>query len=336
MRKVLLIFLALAIAAAAGAAAAASPAQAQTDDPRAIAAALRSDPVYADPRARPTLTPAEATRVRLAILEHDIGRIKIVIVRPQAAASAGGVKALADAIDQELRAAGTLLVIAGENAWVTTSYDRPQAAVVAVRRAFAGNAPLADQLIKAVQGIARIDPGPGGDLERTVPVVSPEIDDAAESFLDTIKLIFWIVGAVIALPFLVGALLIVRAVWRSIRRSKEAVGDDRSDTEDLLVQLGERIRELDARAGTFENDPIGQAAYERALDAYERAGRLLPEADSPRRVARVKGVIAEGGQHVAAAQSRIDAATGTPAQDSPPAASVDAQREAANKAFGRE
>ncbi|HVE68437.1 MAG TPA: hypothetical protein VNB64_07640 [Solirubrobacteraceae bacterium] len=329
MRKVLLILL----LATSASAVTAPAAHAQTDDPGAIAAALRSDPVHADPRARPTLSPAEAGRVRLAILEHDIGRIKIAIVRPQAAASAGGVKGLADAIDQQLRAAGTLLVIAGENAWVTTSYDRPQAAVVAVRRAFAGDAPLADQLVRAVEGIARIDPGPSGDLERTVPVVSPEIDDAAEGFLNTIKLIFWVVGAVIALPFLVGALLIVRAVWRSVRASKESVGDERSDVEDSLVQLGERIRELDAQAGIFENDSVGQSAYEGALDAYERAGRLLPDADSARRVARVKAAIAEGQRHVTTAKDRVDAATGAPTT---PAATPDAQREAANQAFGRE
>jgi hypothetical protein len=319
-----------------GLAALAAPGSAggQTQDPAAIAAALRNDPVFADPAAKPTLTPVQAGRVRLAILEKDLGRIKIAIVTPQTAGAQGGVRPLADAIDQKLRIAGTLLVMAGDNAWITTSYNRPQAAVVAVRRAFAGDAPLVDQLVKAVDGIAAIDPGPSGDLERSAPgTPGNNIDDAAEGFINTIKLIFWIVGGIIALPFLFGALALLRAIWRSVRRSREAVVDTRSDTQERIVQLGERIRELDAQAGVFESDPAGQQAYAAALDSYERAERLLAEADSPERLARVNAALDEGQRHITEAKSRANAASGT----SPPApTSVDAQREQANKAFGRE
>jgi hypothetical protein len=325
----LLVVVALALAALAGPASA----PAQTEDPAAIAAALRNDPVFADPRAKPTLTAPQAGRVRLAILEKDLGRIKIAIVTTRAAGMRGGVRPLADAIDQELRIAGTLLVIAGDNAWITTSYNRPQAAVVAVRRAFAGDAPLVDQLVKAVDGIAKVDPGPSGDLERSPGAPGTDIDDAAEGFLDTIKLIFWIVGAIVALPFLFGALMLLRAVWRSTRSRREAVVDTRSDTQERIVQLGERIRELDAQAGVFEADPAGQQAYASALDSYERAERLLAEADSPERLARVNAALDEGQRHIAEAKSRANAGTATSPQAP---ASVDAQREQANQAFGRE
>jgi hypothetical protein len=270
--------------------------------------------------------------VRLAILDKDLGRIKIAIVTRQAALDEGGVKGLADAIDQRLRVPGTLVVIAGDNAWVTTSYDRPQAAALAVRRAFARDGNLAGQLLAAVDGIARIDPGPGGDLEGTQPVASREIDDAAQGFLDTIQLIFWIVGLVIALPFLFGAFVLVRALWRSSRQSREAVGDQRSDANDELVALGDQIRELDSQAGTFESDLIGQAAYERALGAYERAERLLPAAASPRRLARVRLVLAQGQSHIAAARARL----GVESPAAAPAPAVDAQHDEANKAFGRD
>ena len=319
--------------AAALAAAAAIPATAHAQSATSIAAALRADPVYADARAKPTLSAAQAGRVRLAILEQDLGRIKIAVVTARTAGSEGGVRGLADAIDSRLRTPGTLLVLAGESAWVTTSYPNPQAAVAAVRRAFAGDRPLAVQLVAAVDGIARVDPGPSGDLERTAPGVPREIKDATDDVLDTVKLVFWIVGALIALPFLIGLLLIVRAVWRGRRGSREAMEDDRTDTRDQLVALGDEIRELDAQGGAFEGDPVGQAAYEKALGAYERADRLLPQANSPRRLNRVRTAISEGHRQIAAARQRLGAAAPTA---TPPAPTHDNLRDEANKAFGRE
>lgn len=314
------------------------PATAAAQTPQRIAAALRADPVFADPQARPTLNAAEAGRVRLEILERELGRIKIAVVRPATAAAAGGVKGLADAIDAQLRTPGTLLVVAGDNAWLTTSYPDPQRAVAAVRRAFAGPGSLADALVRAVRGIARVDPGRGGDLERTQPVVSPEIDDAAEDFLGTIKLIFWVVGVLIALPFAIGGFLIVRAVVRGARSSRQAVADHREDAREQLVGLGEEIRALDTQGGVFDDDPAGQAAYERALGAYERADRLLAQADSPRRVNRVRAALAEGRKHIADARARIGVPAPPPtvAGPAPRETAHYALREEANRAFGRE
>src|SRR5215218_7972146 len=59
---------------------------AQERGPAAIAAALRSDPVFFDPRARPTIDAADAGRIRIRIVEKDLGRIKIAVVS-QATAS---------------------------------------------------------------------------------------------------------------------------------------------------------------------------------------------------------------------------------------------------------
>ncbi|MDX6698254.1 MAG: hypothetical protein QOE65_1651 [Solirubrobacteraceae bacterium] len=323
MRRALSV---LVVTACVGAVPAGSAAAAPAQTPEGLANALRNDPVFADPDAKPTLTPAEAGHVRLEIVAKDLGRIKIAVVTTATAGAQGGVRGLADAIDQHLQTRGTLMVIAADNAWLTTSYDRPQLAVAAVRRAFARDDSLEQQLIRAVDGISGVDPGPSGDTSGSAP---PEVVHATKGFFDTLAVILWVVGGIIALPFLFGAFALARWLWRASRRRREAVVDTRADTQDRLVELGDRIRELDAEGGTFANDPAGQTAYQGALDAYDRVERLLAEADSPERLARVNAALDEGQRQVAVAKSRVPAAAPAPP-------SVETQHDQANQAFGRD
>jgi hypothetical protein len=189
----------------------ASPAAATHDTGAKLAASLEDNPVYADPAARPTLTPAQAERVRLRIAEKAPGRLRIAVVPSRLARELGGVKGLAASIDRSLDVNGTLLVLAGNNAWVTVSYPAPERAVSAVRRAFAGRGAFADQLLAAVDNLGRADPGPGGDGAGT-PANEPGF--TADDVDDAVRLIFWIVGALIALPFLIVGFLVLRAVRR--------------------------------------------------------------------------------------------------------------------------
>jgi hypothetical protein len=198
----------------------AAPAAAQ-DTGAKLAASLEDNPVYADPEAKPTLSRAQAERVRLRIAARAPGRIMIAVVPTALARRTGGVKGLAASIDRSLAVNGALLVIADDNAWVTVSYPAPERAVSAVRRAFAGRGAFADQLVEAVDNLARADPGPGGEGAGGTPGNEPGF--TADDVDQAVRLVVLIVVALIAMPFLIVAFLIVRA---RRRRSRTSVTDE--------------------------------------------------------------------------------------------------------------
>lgn len=314
MRRVFLSLLAAGLAALTVAA----PAPAAPSTPREVAAALRSDPVYVHPRARPRLTTAEAGRLRLRIVRRDLGRIKVAILPARSASRVGGVAPLANAIDQRLRAKGTLIVSAGSGIHVIVSYPNPEAALGAVRGAVREHARdgLSAQLLEAVDRIAEVDPGPSGDLAGpgdpagTVPTIPrigeiPDPQDITDDFFDSVRTGLLIVAAIVALPFL----FVILKVWRGARRAREEAAeeldDDRKATRDELIALGDEIRALDLDFSMPGADTEARKEYEKALMAYEQANRELDRADSPRRLARAKSALAEGRAHMSAAQARL-------------------------------
>jgi hypothetical protein len=303
-----------------GALAAAAPASAAPSTPRQVAEALRSDPVYVHPRARPRITTAEAGRLRLRILRRDLGRIKVAILPARSANRVGGIAPLANAIDQRLRAKGTLIVSAGSGLHVIVSYPNPEAALGAVRGAVRAHARdgLAPKLLEAVDRVAEVDPGPQGDLAGpgdpagTVPAIPvipnfPDPEKVTDDFFDAFKLGLLIVVGIIALPILLGVFRVWRGAKRASEEAAEELDDDRKATRDELIALGDRIRALDLDFSMPGADATARREYEQALAAYEKADQELGRADSARRLARAKSALAEGRRHMDAAQARLAA-----------------------------
>jgi hypothetical protein len=193
----------------------AAPASAQA--PADIAAALKQNPVYADPAARPALTPAQAEQIRLRIAEHAPGRLAIAVVSARAVRAAGGIKELAHAIDRDFDVNGALLVLdsQNDNAWVVVSYDEPGLAVRAVQQGFAGKAPFFDHVLRTVDRVGEADPGPGTPAggpqtpQSTTPHTDVDVDQA-------IKTVFIVAGGII----LVIVLLIAVAIFGRTRRRR--------------------------------------------------------------------------------------------------------------------
>ena len=94
---------------------------------------LEGDPVYVHPGAADRLTVPEQGKVRLEIVRSAIGRIKIAVVPAAVAARAGGVGPFANEIDRTLHVRGALIVAAGNDYWVVTSYPQSDAAADALR-----------------------------------------------------------------------------------------------------------------------------------------------------------------------------------------------------------
>ncbi len=114
----------------------------------------------------------------------------------------------------------------------------------------------------------------------------------------------FIVAAAIALPFLIGTIVFLMA----LRRRRAAVHDreqiDEGDARDLLVALGEDIQSLDLDVDMPNASPRGREEYERALDLYDRANRLLSEG-RPERGRAVRGApLDRGGPQAAGGRAR--------------------------------
>src|SRR4051794_40171314 len=116
----------VAVIAATGAAAA--PAAAEDASVAKVAGALRHGSVYVSAAADPALSAAQARRVAREVAKRDRGRIKVVLVSQAEASHAGGVAALANDLDKQLDAPGTVFVTAGSRSWLVTSFEGTTAA----------------------------------------------------------------------------------------------------------------------------------------------------------------------------------------------------------------
>lgn len=281
------------------------------------------DPVYVAPGSRPTLSPREAGRLRFRIARQRPGRIRVAVL-PAAAAADGGVGALANRIDRQLRARGTLIVVAGSGIHAVVSYPNAEGAVRAIRRAVAAHprGPLAAQLLDAINGIARVDPGPSGDArERSSGGDGSGTDDLSDSVagvFDAARLLLLALAAAILLPFLwLGARALLR--YRRGRAGDERrLERQRELADEQLVDLGDGIRGLDIDVSMPGADPAGRAAYERALAAHERACAQLNDRDvAAEDIASARETLAEGTRAIEEARRLLEGARGPRAGGTP-------------------
>jgi hypothetical protein len=286
----------------------AAPAHARTP-PETAARALASDPVYVHPRAAARLTVVERGQVRLAIAREAIGRIKIAVVPEDVAERWGGVHQFANQVDGALDPRGTLIIVGGPAYWAVTSYPQSEQAAAALEAAVNDRPDdrLAAELVKAIRRIARVDPGPAGDLRRQQPGAGsdPDADEFLDDIGDAFKLGVLIVAAAIALPFLLGAvLLIVRARRRRAREEEvHEAGEQSADSE--LVALGDEIRSLDLDTSMPNASRAALAEYEQAIASYDQANDLLSGEPTEYRVQQARAAIAAGKRHIAATRERL-------------------------------
>jgi hypothetical protein len=278
------------------------------DTSREIAAHLRNDPVYVASSQRDELTPAERGRLRIRIARRDVGRIQMVVVAPAAADRAGGIDALANAVDQAMPGRpGSLVVTAGDSSHVITSHSVVQPTLAAVRRAFATHEGdrLVASLLAAVDGIAAVDPGAEGDLNQPSPNPLSGVDDTVDDVGDTAKLALLIVAGAVALPFLLFALFYVLR-WR---RRRAAVQDREDlaldDAREALATMAQEISDLDLDTEMPGASARGREDYARALDLYDRANKLLTGPVTDAELEEAGRTIAQGRAHLATAREEL-------------------------------
>ena len=279
---------------------------------REVAAALRSDPVFVDESQSGLLTVPQRGELRLRVVDEDLGRIKIAVVAPASVERAGGVSALANAIDQAMPGRpGSLLVTDGSGFHVVTSHAVVEPTADAVRAAVVSHRDegLDAQLLAAVDGIAEVDPGAERDLNAPPPSApaTPSTNDLDDEIGSGVRIGLFIVAGAIALPFLIGATVLLMA----LRRRRAAVHDreriEEGDTRDALVALGEELQSLDLDVDMPNASPRGRDEYEHALNLYDRANRLLLK-DDPSEVElyEARRSIEEGRKRLAAARDALN------------------------------
>ena len=277
-----------------------------------VAAALQTDPVYVAPSRSERLDVGATGRIRLAILRKDIGRIHIAVVPGAWASEAGGARALANAVDHELRGRGALLVVADRDAHVVTSHDHATAAATGVQRAFDRGGSLEARLRHAVEALADVDPGPSGDVRNddlgtSTPEVTtlPDANRIVKDVDDTIKFTVVISLLAVLLPFvIVGVVLWLRARRRR-EEDAEAFADALAAAKDERAALGDDIVDLDTPTSMPHVPAEVRAAYDRALDAYEKSEQALARANSRRRLQAATDLIAAGRRDAATARAAV-------------------------------
>jgi hypothetical protein len=288
------------------------PASAAAATARQVAAALREDPVYVAPSAAGLLTVEQRGRLRLRIVRRDIGRIQIAVVPERSARRAGGLNQFANAVDQAMPGRrGALIATTGSGFHVVTSHGVVDPTLAALRNAVESNRGkgLAAQLLAAVDGIAEVDPGSNADLGGPSPAAPSSAPDAfADDVGDSFRLGVLIVAIAIALPFLLGAIALL-LFWRRRR----AAAEDRdeitlADARAALLALGEEIGALDLDVDMPGVTQRGRDDYERALNLYDRANKLLAGKDpSEVELGEARRSLEEGRSCIAAARQDLAA-----------------------------
>ena len=279
--------------------------------PAGVARQLARDPVYVQQGAEPTLSVPERGRLRLQIARKDLGRVKVAVVPVSEAEHAGGTRELANGIDHELKAKGNLIVVAGPQAYLITSYPQVQPATEALRSGFDDNQGkgLEAQLSAGIEGIAQRDPGPSADVGAAVPpraVGVPDFNKATDKVADGIRLAALIIGIAVALPFVLVAGWLLLRFRRGRREEAELLAEERDAFRDEVVALGDQIRELDLDVSMPDADPQGKAQYERALAVYDEANEALSLRRTAASIERARVALAEGRQRMERARSLLE------------------------------
>ena len=305
----------IATSAAAAVALAAAPAASGSEYTESLARNIEREIVYVDPKARPKISTSDAGATRLRIVKRAPGRIKVGVVPESRAEDEGGASGLAAAVGRDLDFRGTLMIVAGSNVYALTSHPASNQTVQAVDEAFKRHeGDRGDQILAAVNGIAAVDPGPSADVNRgggSGGSGSPPDFGSGEDFFDevgdAVKITTFIVGAIIAAPFLAVVLWIAFRVRRGRKEQEEDWDFAREQARNDLIALGDEIRALDVDTSMPGANAKGIADYEAAVAQYDKANLALDKSEqNPRlRIAEARSALKEGHRRISDAKVRL-------------------------------
>jgi hypothetical protein len=268
--------------------------------------------VYVDPKARPKISTAEAGQIRIRITQKAVGRLKVAVLPERRAEQEGGASGLAAAMSRAGEFRGSLMVVAGPSVHVLTSHPAFDQTAAAVREAFERNqGDRPKQILRAVDGIAAVDPGPSADVDRQQggsPTTG--FDDPSEGIFDSVNDAIRTTTIVVAAFFIIPLLALFLWIFLRVRsHRKDRAGDIDFAQEKLrtsLIELGDEIRALEVDTSMPNVNALAVSDYEAAVQQYDRANHALQRSEeNPRYVGEAKAAIDEGHRRISDAKVRL-------------------------------
>ena len=133
----------------------------------------------------------------------------------------------------------------------------------------------------------------------------PNADDFLDDLGDAFKLGVLIVAGAIALPFILGAVLLAARARRRRAREQEVHEAGERSADDELVAMGDEIRELDLDTEMPGASRQALTEYEQAIARYDQANELLSGDPSEYQVDQARAAIAAGRRHLSAARELL-------------------------------
>jgi hypothetical protein len=262
------------------------PAQAGELIDRAVAG-LRSDNVYVDPDADPSLTDAQADALGDRIASSGAAPMYVVVAPEAIRGEAGGDAGLAlREIAETSGKRGTYAIVAGRRIEaLSTELDAGEAGELAAAAADAGGG-TDNVLMNFTDRVASAQSGGGG---------SGSDGDGSSG-----------TGGLILLALL-GAGGVAVLVGRRKKRAREAeeFAEAKRNARDDLVALGDDIRALDLEASMPGAPAQAVADYDHAVARYTEAEEVWEHARRPDDLAPVGAALEEGRWAMASAKARF-------------------------------
>jgi hypothetical protein len=266
---------------------------------------LREDPLYVDPAARPTLTPAAAAQVRARIAATGTPVLVAVLPRQALAEAGGSAGRLAAMVAGSLGRAGTYLVVAGDRQGAgSDTLARGKAAQLA-GSAFRRHP--GDLRAAVVDFVGRVDRAAGVPATTAAPRQPAPSQDAAAR--DTALQLVLVVALVAALAVFATIAARHLGARRGLRRSQEAA-EVRAVVEQDLRALGDDLRDLDVDLRAVEEEhPRAVDLYTRAYQQLERASEAFERASTVEDMAPVSSALESGRFAMDAARALFEGRT---------------------------
>lgn len=279
-----------------------------------LADALQQSPVQLRGHPDPRLTQAEVRSLDARIKARDPGRIRIAVVSPLSEQATGD---LTRAVADEISSDGVVVLVAGSNYHVTTTWGTGESA--RKRLATAVGRPgdsLYVQLRRTVDSFATADAAAGhpgsASTEQTGPGSTSGPTSSAGGGSEGGGSGGLIVGLVIVAVALgtVGVLVVrrLRGSMRVAHYRKEESADVHAQAQADFVKLGDDIGALDIDTSMPHASQQGKDEYARALDCYQDAEQRLKHADDAYQFERAQDALLRGAQHIKSAEQLLSAA----------------------------
>jgi hypothetical protein len=264
------------------------------------AGSLRDDPLYVNPSARPTLSAAEAERVRARLTVAGTP-VFVAFLPAQARREAGGdVNRLAALVAASVGRPGTYLVVAGGEEGAGSNTLAKGVAATQARTAFRRHPGMA---AATLDFIGRAERAAGRSPATTSPPQPPPGEDADGN---TVLVALLVIAGVVTVAVLLALTLENRSERRSVRIGHQ-LGEAKAVAQEDITALADDLRNLNVDLQAEEaGNPQAVNQYTRAYEYLERAEQEFEQAKHPEDLARVSTALESGRFAMASARALFE------------------------------